>query len=1306
KIGGEGMKGFYDKIIHDFMNKYTKKWGGKVGEGLIKLGKSTKANIHSLDITDAMRESVNEGQPLFKTGKEKPITTETKIRVNAITDRLQKFVPGIKTNFVSDKQFRDIFKKEGYEFQKDEEVPLGAKYKGETYINMDKATPDTPIHEFGHIWSDIIKTQKPGLYQNGLKIIESDKMLMDRVSKIEPDLKEKYDAGNKEPLLDEMLSRAIEKPGLVIFEGLQGKEKQTAIRQFNDWLKRMWEKVKGIFVERKMEVEKLDLSKATLKEFSNAVAKDLLSGKKYSDITSEELSKSVSERLNNSAERLGVLEFMRKPFGGNSGYVGYSMSRRAAVAYEEGKLTYSKLPVWAKRMVDAGLATTDEWHHTSSYGNETPFYNVQQFFEKLTEAEKKTLGIEDIDNIESFKDVPKNVIKAIDIKSKEALKKKNNIKEVRSGFVNDAQKELDDFNSKFKTFSRESKVPENGIVSKSEMNGKYGWFESTSRYNLPEYKSGIDYETEANKQKATELENKLGVAETYPIYKIELLKRGYEENIINQLKKFNLIHSEILPETFYINAKENKDFVTEQIKELSKLPKPNEKFIPQFRKSVDDFLTDEEKQARQDRHSFISNQGEDFGSSYERRNAHADNDAEYSEIAYKRWEKAQKEFLNSDEVKIQEEKFNEDKIKAEDILNNLESTLYGEESENKKLLPDESDKSTFKSKSQLKSVTDDLSDNNIKNLDSDVKENIQFQRPDLAGLTDADLKDKKVIEDARKEWIEKGTESKYFKNWFKDSKVVDESGKPLVVYHGTGKSFNKFSMKKGSQGVMWFTNDKEAIEKGEVGASDKGKIMNVYLDIKNPAGWKEYEKLGLGQIEDLKYDGIILEEKDSPTNYIVFNPEQIKSATGNIGTFDKANPDIRFQRPEKEEETPFDRLTDAQIKYLKVENLPEVPKDILKDKTKYLLSEKDFNEKKDDLKLLSTIIIANNKGLKKEDFVKALNGLMSNSNLEPVLLKNKQVENLWNESKPIAKNYVKEVQKAENETVENKKREIKSIRQTKKKESGFTAYERLTFENFNRFEPLQRYADEKYSLKDPQTYAMNYLNRSAIVTEMVKGDSFPILQKDGNFKMEKGTVKDYLKIIKDNKLDEAEFENFLIARRVLEDYRDYDRIKTELDEMINSGAKPNKIAEQKEKLIKKQKQILTDNFDEKQAQQLVNDNESKYKEVTTQYDEINKRLLTIAENTGLIDKEKADLYRDGKNYTSFKRYIEEIENGAYGTDPATKLSNMKERKGSKDLEIISPIYSQIKAIQETVSKGFQNLIWSKVYELSLENETL
>jgi len=38
KIGGEGMKGFYDKIIPDFLNKFGKKWGAKVEETEIETG--------------------------------------------------------------------------------------------------------------------------------------------------------------------------------------------------------------------------------------------------------------------------------------------------------------------------------------------------------------------------------------------------------------------------------------------------------------------------------------------------------------------------------------------------------------------------------------------------------------------------------------------------------------------------------------------------------------------------------------------------------------------------------------------------------------------------------------------------------------------------------------------------------------------------------------------------------------------------------------------------------------------------------------------------------------------------------------------------------------------------------------------------------------------------------------------------------------------------------------------------------------------------------------------------------------------
>ncbi len=58
------------------------------------------------------------------------------------------------------------------------------------------------------------------------------------------------------------------------------------------------------------------------------------------------------------------------------------------------------------------------------------------------------------------------------------------------------------------------------------------------------------------------------------------------------------------------------------------------------------------------------------------------------------------------------------------------------------------------------------------------------------------------------------TDSKEFKEWFGDSKVVDEKGEPLVVYHGTDKNFNTFNNTKNNNPDIagWFTSNKEVAE--------------------------------------------------------------------------------------------------------------------------------------------------------------------------------------------------------------------------------------------------------------------------------------------------------------------------------------------------------------------------------------------------------------------------------------------------------------------------------------------------------------
>lgn len=66
KVGGEGMKKYYDDIYPKYLDKYGKKWGASVGETRIKTGRGVPGGepVRYLDITPEMRKSVQKGQPL------------------------------------------------------------------------------------------------------------------------------------------------------------------------------------------------------------------------------------------------------------------------------------------------------------------------------------------------------------------------------------------------------------------------------------------------------------------------------------------------------------------------------------------------------------------------------------------------------------------------------------------------------------------------------------------------------------------------------------------------------------------------------------------------------------------------------------------------------------------------------------------------------------------------------------------------------------------------------------------------------------------------------------------------------------------------------------------------------------------------------------------------------------------------------------------------------------------------------------------------------------------------------------------
>ena len=186
-------------------------------------------------------------------------------------------------------------------------------------------------------------------------------------------------------------------------------------------------------------------------------------------------------------------------------------------------------------------------------------------------------------------------------------------------------------------------------------------------------------------------------------------------------------------------------------------------------------------------------------------------------------------------------------------------------------------------------------------------------------------------------------ETPEFKNWFGESKVVDADGKPLTVYHGTyAPDFTSFRTKTGynyGPGAYFTPEPVRAAEYAETRGGSR--VYPAYVSLKNPyrvtsdasvqdIGYKirkdpanvqllnklmdKYDArnsdiLGNGEIgnawlREQGYDGIIKERNrytedgfvPEIVEVVAFKPEQVKSATGNKGTFDPSNPDIRYQR--------------------------------------------------------------------------------------------------------------------------------------------------------------------------------------------------------------------------------------------------------------------------------------------------------------------------------------------------------------------------------------------------------------------------
>lgn len=178
-----------------------------------------------------------------------------------------------------------------------------------------------------------------------------------------------------------------------------------------------------------------------------------------------------------------------------------------------------------------------------------------------------------------------------------------------------------------------------------------------------------------------------------------------------------------------------------------------------------------------------------------------------------------------------------------------------------------------------------------------------------------------------------------FYRWFGDSAVVDDKGRPLVVYHGTPSGgFSSFDAERtgsntgaagGDHGLggFYFTPDPNIADAysrsadvamvneyeqifGEppkaIKMPDGSSIYPVYLAIQNPYVVERgpiTEKM-VDEAKAAGHDGIVSGRDGSYPEFVTFRANQIKSATGNAGTFNPDDADIRASRAPSSTQTP------------------------------------------------------------------------------------------------------------------------------------------------------------------------------------------------------------------------------------------------------------------------------------------------------------------------------------------------------------------------------------------------------------------
>lgn len=166
----------------------------------------------------------------------------------------------------------------GVQYLKGKGVVYGYTDGKQIVLNQEHLNPNTPIHEYQHLWRTAAKKMNPELIEHGDKLIMQTQLFADL--KEDPNYKHLTD----EQICDEAFARLTGEDGAAILEQmakdaikenpLDTAKELSVINKLKEWLKKFWYWTLDTFTKWKPE----DIKKMTLEDIRNLVLRDLANG--------------------------------------------------------------------------------------------------------------------------------------------------------------------------------------------------------------------------------------------------------------------------------------------------------------------------------------------------------------------------------------------------------------------------------------------------------------------------------------------------------------------------------------------------------------------------------------------------------------------------------------------------------------------------------------------------------------------------------------------------------------------------------------------------------------------------------------------------------------------------------------------------------------------------------------------------------------------------------------------------------------------------------------------------------------------